>query len=287
MKAKVPVDIALDMEEDLPLNKGVENHLFRIVQEAISNTLRHAKATKMDIVLQRRGDTVRLGIRDNGIGFDTLTQIKKQASYGMTNMEERVNELGGSLNIASAPGKGTRIEIRVPLMAEGGQRYGGQAMIRVLLVDDHEMVRIGLAAVLGTEAGIEVVGEAGNGNEGLRLAREYSPDVVLMDLVMDGMDGIETTRRLMEEMPECRVIVLTSFLDDEKMYPVIEAGAFSYLLKTSRASEIADAIRAAARGQSVLESQVASKMMNRFRRPQQVAAQPHEDLTEREMEVLS
>lgn len=159
-------------------------------------------------------------------------------------------------------------------------------MVRVLLVDDHEMVRIGLAAVLGTEEGIEVVGEAGNGLDGLRLAREYSPDVVLMDLVMDGMDGIETTRRLMEEMPECRVIVLTSFLDDEKMYPVIEAGAFSYLLKTSRASEIADAIRAAARGQSVLESQVASKMMNRFRRPPQVASQPHEDLTDREMEVL-
>ncbi|WP_373232532.1 response regulator [Cohnella sp.] len=160
------------------------------------------------------------------------------------------------------------------------------SLIRVLLVDDHEMVRIGLAAVLGTEEGIEVVGEAGNGLEGLRLARDYSPDVVLMDLVMDGMDGIETTKRLMEEMPECRVIVLTSFLDDEKMYPVIEAGAFSYLLKTSRASEIADAIRAAARGQSVLESQVASKMMNRFRRPPQVAAQPHEDLTDREMEVL-
>ncbi|TFE19520.1 response regulator [Cohnella luojiensis] len=161
-----------------------------------------------------------------------------------------------------------------------------QSLIRVLLVDDHEMVRIGLAAVLGTEEGIEVVGEAGNGLDGLRLAREYSPDVVLMDLVMDGMDGIETTRRLMEEMPEVRVIVLTSFLDDEKMYPVIEAGAFSYLLKTSRASEIADAIRAAARGQSVLESQVASKMMNRFRRPPQTASQPHEDLTDREMEVL-
>lgn len=160
------------------------------------------------------------------------------------------------------------------------------SLIRVLLVDDHEMVRIGLAAVLGTEEGIEVVGEAGNGLEGLRLARDYSPDVVLMDLVMDGMDGIETTRRLMEEMPEVRVIVLTSFLDDEKMYPVIEAGAFSYLLKTSRASEIADAIRAAARGQSVLESQVASKMMNRFRRPLQAVSQPHEDLTDREMEVL-
>lgn len=161
-----------------------------------------------------------------------------------------------------------------------------QQPIKVLLVDDHEMVRIGLAAVLGTEEGIEVVGEAGNGQEGLRLAKAYDPDVVLMDLVMEGMDGIETTRRLLEQQPECRVIVLTSFLDDEKMYPVIEAGAFSYLLKTSRASEIADAIRAAARGQSVLESQVASKMMNRFRRPAQTEAQPHEELTDREMEVL-
>jgi NarL family two-component system sensor histidine kinase LiaS len=123
MKAKVPVAISLDMEEELPLNKGMENHLFRIVQEALSNMLRHAKATKMDIVLQRRGDTVRLGIRDNGIGFDT--QMKKHASYGMVNMEERVNELGGSLNIVSAPGKGTRIEIRVPLMAEGGYTDGG------------------------------------------------------------------------------------------------------------------------------------------------------------------
>ncbi|EPY08397.1 LuxR family transcriptional regulator [Paenibacillus sp. E194] len=157
--------------------------------------------------------------------------------------------------------------------------------IKVLLVDDHEMVRIGLAAVLNTEEGIEVVGEASNGMDGIRLAQEYKPDVVLMDLVMDGMDGIETTRKLLQLYPDCKVIVLTSYLDDEKMYPVIEAGAFSYLLKTSRATEIAEAIRAAARGQSVLESQVASKMMNRFRQPAQPTA-AHEQLTEREMDVL-
>lgn len=158
--------------------------------------------------------------------------------------------------------------------------------IQVLLVDDHEMVRIGLAAVLSTEDGIEVVGEASNGEEGIRLALEYKPDVVLMDLVMDGMDGIETTRKLLQLHPDCKVIVLTSYLDDEKMYPVIEAGAFSYLLKTSRATEIAEAIRAAARGQSVLESQVASKMMNRFRQPKPAQA-AHEQLTEREMDVLT
>ncbi|WP_010271500.1 response regulator transcription factor [Paenibacillus senegalensis] len=157
--------------------------------------------------------------------------------------------------------------------------------IKVLLVDDHEMVRIGLAAVLGTEDGIEVVGEANNGAEGIRLAQEYKPDIVLMDLVMEGMDGIETTRKLLQLYPDCKVIVLTSYLDDAKIYPVLEAGAFSYLLKTSRASEIAQAIRAAAKGQPILESQVASKIMNRFRQPKEEQA-PHHDLTEREMEVL-
>ncbi|WP_240632976.1 response regulator [Paenibacillus montanisoli] len=159
--------------------------------------------------------------------------------------------------------------------------------IKVLLVDDHEMVRIGLAAVLNTEDGIEVVGEASNGMEGIRLAQAYRPDVVLMDLVMEGMDGVETTRKLLELYPDCKVIVLTSYLDDGKMYPVIEAGAFSYLLKTSRATEIADAIRAANRGQSVLESQVAAKMMNRFRQPKAEAVRPlHDQLTDREMDVL-
>lgn len=159
--------------------------------------------------------------------------------------------------------------------------------IKVLLVDDHEMVRIGLAAVLDTEDGIEVVGEASNGVDGIRLAQSYKPDVVLMDLVMDGMDGVETTAKLLEIHPDCKVIVLTSFIDDSKIYPVIEAGAFSYLLKTSRASEIAEAIRAASRGQSVLESQVAAKMMNRFRAPkQQEEVRLHDDLTEREMDVL-
>lgn len=156
--------------------------------------------------------------------------------------------------------------------------------IKVVLVDDHEMVRIGLAAVLETEQDIEIVGEAGNGEEGIRLVQEVNPDVVLMDLVMDGMDGIETTRRLTKLMPECKVIVLTSYLDDKKLYPVIEAGAFSYLLKTSRASEITEAIRAAKQGQPILESRVATKMMNRLRQPQKTNA--HDELTDREMEVL-
>lgn len=154
-------------------------------------------------------------------------------------------------------------------------------------MDDHEMVRIGLAAVLDTEDGIEVVGEASNGHDGVRLAASYKPDVILMDLVMEPIDGVETTRQVLAVHPNCKIIVLTSFIDDSKLYPVIEAGAFSYLLKTSRASDIADAIRAAARGQSVIEAQVAAKMMNRLRQPkEEVKKALHEALTEREMDVL-
>ncbi|MGO4887324.1 response regulator [Anaerobacillus sp. MEB173] len=157
-------------------------------------------------------------------------------------------------------------------------------MIRVLLVDDHEMVRMGLAAYLATEADIEVIGEASSGEEGVKLAIELKPDVILMDLVMDGMDGIEATRKITTLLTDTKIIVLTSFIDDEKVYPVIEAGALSYLLKTSRAPEIAEAIRAATEGESVLEAKVTGKMMARMRQGTQEL--PHERLTAREREVL-
>jgi NarL family two-component system response regulator LiaR len=158
--------------------------------------------------------------------------------------------------------------------------------IKVLLIDDHEMVRMGLVAFLSTEEGIEVVGEAGSGEEGLKIAEQTRPDVILMDLVMEGMDGIETTRRMKLVHPEGKVIVLTSFIDDEKVYPVIEAGAFSYLLKTARAPEIVQAIRQAHRGQPVLEAQVAGKIMSRFRQRNTDEVPPHEQCTNRELEVL-
>lgn len=159
-----------------------------------------------------------------------------------------------------------------------------EEIIKVLLVDDHEMVRMGLAAYLSTEPNIEVVGEASNGEEGVRLAEQFKPDVILMDLVMAGMDGIEATRRIRKAQPESKVIVLTSFIDDEKVYPVIEAGAFSYLLKTSRAPEIVQAIQQAYRGQAVFESQITDKIMTRMRGEN--TELPHLQCTPREMDVL-
>ncbi|KHF42033.1 response regulator [Halalkalibacter okhensis] len=157
-------------------------------------------------------------------------------------------------------------------------------MIQVLLVDDHEMVRMGLSAYLSTLPDIKVIGQASNGREGVNAALELQPDVVLMDLVMDEMDGIAATAEIIKERPSCKVIVLTSFIDDEKVYPVIEAGAFSYLLKTSSAIEIAEAIRGAVEGKSVVEAQVTNKMMNRMRGNKEKPL--HDSLTPREREVL-
>ena len=154
--------------------------------------------------------------------------------------------------------------------------------IKVLLVDDHEMVRMGVSTYLSTQPDIEVVGEAPNGKIGSEMALRLRPDIILMDLMMDVMDGVDGTRAIIKEWPEAKIIVVTSFLDDEKLYPVIEAGATSYLLKTSSAGNIADAIRETHKGQSILEPKVAAKMMTNMRKTTPL----HDDLTERELEIL-
>ena len=157
-------------------------------------------------------------------------------------------------------------------------------MIKVLFVDDHEMVRIGVTAYLSAQPDIEVIGEAEDGQKGVELALQLRPDVILMDLVMKEMDGIEATKRIVEAWPDAKIIIVTSFLDDEKVYPALEAGATSYLLKTSKASDIAEAVRKTFQGQSILEPEVTGKMMKRMR--QKENSLPHEELTSREMEIL-
>ncbi|WP_077301045.1 response regulator [Virgibacillus pantothenticus] len=156
-------------------------------------------------------------------------------------------------------------------------------MIRVLFADDHEMVRIGVTSYLSAQSDIEVVAEADDGGKAVELALELKPDIILMDLVMKEMDGIEATRLIMKQWPEAKIIIVTSFLDDEKVYPALEAGATSYMLKTSKAEEIAKAIRATFEGQTVLEPEVTGKIMNRMRSPERAL---HEDLTDREREIL-
>lgn len=157
--------------------------------------------------------------------------------------------------------------------------------IRVVLVDDHEVVRRGIKAYLSTEDDMDVIGEASNGFEAMEQASQ-TPDVMLMDLLMDGMDGIEATKRVKAISPETKVVVLTSFVDDDKVMPALEAGATSYILKTSSADEIAVAIRGAFRGQPTIDSQAAAMVFSQLQRVKADSKLPHHELTERELEVL-
>lgn len=160
--------------------------------------------------------------------------------------------------------------------------YGVTSMaIRIMIADDHAVVRQGLRMFLTLDPTLEIVGEATNGKEALQLAREIKPDVVLMDLLMPVMDGIEATAAIKRELPETEVIALTSVLEDSSVIGAIRAGALGYLLKDTKAEELIQAIKAAYEGQVQLSPQAAARLMREVRAPESP-----ETLTERETEVL-
>jgi DNA-binding NarL/FixJ family response regulator len=153
--------------------------------------------------------------------------------------------------------------------------------IRILIVDDHAVVRQGLKMFLALDDELEVIGEAANGEEAVRQAHELAPDVVLMDLRMPQMDGIAATETIRRELPEVEVIALTSVLEDKAVYGAVRAGAIGYLLKDTQADELCRAIKAAAAGQVQLSPQAAARLLREVQIPQSP-----ERLTERETEVL-
>ena len=171
-------------------------------------------------------------------------------------------------------------------------------LIKILLVDDQPLFREGLRTLLSVQSDFEIVGEAGNGEEAIKLARTLQPAVVLMDLQMPVLDGVAATRCLKTEQPDCRVIVLTTFDDDENVFDGLRAGAVGYLLKDAPSEKLCEAIRLAARGESFLQPSVAAKVVAEFARltstasktaaPSQLHNEPLiEPLSDREREILS
>jgi two-component system, NarL family, response regulator LiaR len=158
--------------------------------------------------------------------------------------------------------------------------------IRVLVVDDHGVVREGLRTYLELQEGVDVVGEAADGEEAVREAERLRPDVVLMDLVMPKLDGVGAMRELRERLPHARVIVLTSFADDERLLPAIQAGAAGYLLKNVQPAELARAVRLAHAGEALFDPSVAARLVDAIA-TQPPGEPPHERLTPREREVLT
>jgi NarL family two-component system response regulator LiaR len=157
--------------------------------------------------------------------------------------------------------------------------------IRILIADDHAIVRAGLRALIATEPGMEMVGEAADGVEAVLKSRSLHPDVILMDLVMPRMDGLEAIREIKKENPDVCILVLTSFAEDEKVFPAIKSGALGYLLKDSSPRELLQAIRDVYRGESSLHPTIARKLIRELNRPSDLPP-AKEPLTEREVEVL-
>jgi response regulator len=153
--------------------------------------------------------------------------------------------------------------------------------MRILLVDDHEMVRLGLKSYLDLQADVDVVAESADGRAGVEKALELRPDVIVMDIVMPEMNGIEATLAILKEWPGAQILILTSYLDNEKIYPVLDAGAKGYMLKTSSADEILQAIRKVAKGEIAIETEVSKKVQ--YHRNH---IELHEDLTARERDIL-
>lgn len=159
-------------------------------------------------------------------------------------------------------------------------------MIRIVIVDDHAVVREGLRNFLDLQEGLEVVGEASDGAEGVEVALRTHPDVILMDLFMPEHDGVEAMRELRRRLPASRVIVLTSFLDEDRLLPAMRAGAAGYLLKNVEPSELARAIRAADRGEAIIDPSAAARLIHAFAGGAGARGPEDERLTRREREVL-
>ena len=309
--AEMGVDAPFIMTgEEQPLTAEQRLALLRIAQEALNNARKHSHAQRVRIGLQYTGDSVVLLIDDDGAGFDAGARPAPGSSggYGLFGMEERARLLGGEVQIDSTPGWGTRIraalpyrpmreplELRAPAApapsysslpparSEPGRAeygHGGRAL-RVLIADDHAIVRQGLRDILEAQGSVVVVGEAENGAQAADRARELRPDVVLMDLQMPEVDGLEGLRRLQADSPDLPVIVLTTFETEGSVGQALNAGARGYLLKDTAPADLVAAIHSVYRGESQFSSSITNRLASRAS-----GRSTEMPLNDREQEVL-
>ncbi len=317
-----------------PLLPQQEMALFRIAQEALSNTIRHAAARRVRAGLTYMDDGVQLVIEDDGRGFDPAAQeapappsalprwppyfddpgsvlaADEARHFGLLMMRERARLVGGWLTLESASGQGTHISAYLPytplagsLPAVAEQQVSGEVLpaplpaqaiqaalpavpagrIRVLIADDHAVIRAGMRRLLESYPDLEVVGEAADGLEVLAEAQDLGPQVVLMDMRMPGMSGLEALRQLRASNPDLRVLMLSAFEGDEDVLASLKAGASGYILKDIAPDELAQAIRAVAQGETLLAPGLTSRLVDRLEKP----PEDHVHLlTAREYEVL-
>jgi len=240
--------------------------LYQSVRELLFNVVKHARVTQASVSIDEGKDGVTLVVQDGGAGFDTrLLERSPRAfgGFGIFSIRERLALHGGRLDIESAPGKGSRFTLWLPFdgargkgagrtaapagtTAALGSSGGSSSRIRVLIADDHPVVRRGMVQALREHADIEVVGEAPDGRQAVEMTATLSPDVVIMDMRMPGMPGVEATRAILRDHPRVRIIGFSALDDPEEARLMREAGAVGYHVKTGPPSRLLAAIRACA-----------------------------------------
>jgi PAS domain S-box-containing protein len=247
-----------------PMAANLRFMLFRSIRELLINAAKHAEAQEARVGLESREGSVQVLVEDKGKGFQwSGERAEGSKGFGLFSIHERIDSIGGTMQVQSAPGEGTSITILVPNLDEGlsrpeesptghgkslapSDRKGSRRQIRVLLADDHELVRGALARLLDAQADLQVIGEAADGESAVELADLLTPDVVLMDVTMAGLGGIEATRRIAQGHPETRIIGLSMHESADVAAAMRSAGACEYLRKSSPTHVLLQTIRNAA-----------------------------------------
>ena len=275
MRSFYRLDVTLEADAELSLDsEDMEIFAYRTVQELLFNVVKHAGTDRAWVRFQADGDHTEILVQDQGRGFDPPSpdaEVSEDPGLGLFSIAERAELLGGGMEVWSEPGAGCRVCLRIPRRpaahtravapAEPGGPVDASApppaagaaeaapsAIRVLIVDDHETLREGVKALLAEEHDIAVVGEAANGEQALELTRRRHPDVVLLDVAMPVMDGMEAASRLRQQFPALRILGLSTFGHEEMGQRMLDAGADRYFCKSDPGTELIAAIRDAVRG---------------------------------------
>lgn len=276
--------VELDTEEIDPLPEDLRVLLFESVRELLFNVAKHARTQSAMVVVRRLKDSLRVTVADRGIGFDAESLPPAGESgggFGLFGIRERMELFGGELRINSAPGQGSWIVLSAPLAGSPATpsallpvppaaarptriaRPADGRKIRILLADDHRMLRQGIANLIRNQPDLEIVGEAGDGGEAVGLAAKLQPDVLLMDVSMPKMSGIEATHCIHRDFPRIRIIGMSMYEEADRAHAMRHAGAIDYLTKSGPVEELIEAIRRSLRRRRSTTREAASRARRR------------------------